>query len=352
MRSELSAWVRDARRRTLATVAHLSDEQLLGPRLPIVNPLRWELGHVAWFQEHWVLRHALGHPPLRSDGDALYDSSKVHHDTRWDLSLPSRQETLAYLAEVEQRVLDHLASGELDERLYFVRLAIFHEDMHAEAFLYTHQTHGWPAPFPVSFGASEPLPGDVQIGGGTFSIGAPPGEHPFVFDNEKWMHPVELEPFSIARAPVTQSDWAAFVRAGGEMPVYWRRRGDDFERRVFDRWLPLDPHQPVVHVSAHQAEAYCAWKNRRLPTEAEWEVAQDRLSLTKRVWEWTATPFAPYPGFVADPYRDYSAPWFDTHRVLRGGCFATQDRLLRRTSRNFYTPERSDVWCGFRTCAC
>jgi iron(II)-dependent oxidoreductase len=163
---------------------------------------------------------------------------------------------------------------------------------------------------------------------------------------------VELEPFSIARAPVTQGEWAAFVRAGGEMPIYWRRRGDDFERRVFDRWMPLDPHQPVVHVSAHQAEAYCAWKNRRLPTEAEWEVAQDQLSLTKRVWEWTATAFAPYPGFVADPYRDYSAPWFDTHRVLRGGCFATQQRLLRRTWRNFYTPERSDVWCGFRTCAC
>src|SRR5688572_12504742 len=150
MRSELAGWVRDARQRSLAIVEKLSDEQLLGPRLAIVNPMRWEIGHVGWFQEYWILRHSLEQPPLRSDGDSLYDSAKVHHDTRWDLPLPTRSETLAYVAEIERRVLDHLLSGELDDHLYFVRLAVFHEDMHAEAFLYTHQTHGWPAPFPLS----------------------------------------------------------------------------------------------------------------------------------------------------------------------------------------------------------
>jgi gamma-glutamyl hercynylcysteine S-oxide synthase len=371
-RGELSTWVRDARERTLDLVQHLSDEQLLGPRLAIVNPLRWELGHLGWFQEHWVLRHALGHPPLLPNGDALYDSAKVHHDTRWDLPLPSRAETIDYLAEVQARVLRHLEEGALDDRLYFVRLAVFHEDMHDEAFLYTHQTHGWPAPFEVKM---EPIasPGseDLEILGGTYELGAREGEHVFVFDNEKWAHPVEVATFRIARAPVTQLEVAEFVHDGGydrrelwteegwrwknevgaTMPVHWRARGDHFDRRVFDRWLPLEPHLPALHVCAYEAEAWCAWKGRRLPTEAEWEIAAERLPFTRRVWEWTASRFGPYPGFVADPYREYSEPWFDTHRVLRGGCFVTQPRLLRKTWRNFYPPDRRDVWAGFRTCA-
>jgi iron(II)-dependent oxidoreductase len=373
MNGELSAWVRDARRRTLESVRHLSDDQLLGPRLSIVNPLRWEIGHVGWFQERWVLRHALGHPPLRRDADALYDSAKVHHDTRWDLPLPSRADTIDYLAEVEARVLRHLEDGSLDDRLYFVRLAVFHEDMHDEAFLYTHQTHGWPAPFPVQM---EPVPAggaeDIEILGGCYEIGAREGEDVFVFDNEKWAHPVEVDTFRIARAPVTQRELAEFVHDGGydrpelwtpegwrwrtevgaKMPIYWRTRGDDFERRVFDRWVPLEPHLPVLHVSAYEAEAWCKWKGRRLPTEAEWEIAAERLPFTRRVWEWTSTSFHPYPGFVIDPYQEYSAPWFDSlHRVLRGGCFVTQPRLLRKTWRNFYTANRRDVWAGFRSCA-
>jgi iron(II)-dependent oxidoreductase len=351
MRNELSGWLFDARRRTLAIAARLSDDQLWGPKLPIVNPMRWELGHVGWFHENWILRHSLGQEPLRADGDSLYDSAKVHHDTRWDLPLPTRNETLAYLGEIEARVQAHLERGDLDDHLYFVRLAIFHEDMHDEAFLYTHQTHSWPAPYPLEMPPAEPLPGDVEIAGGAYELGARPGADAFVFDNEKWAHPVEVKPFAIARAPVTQAEYAEFVNDGGPMPVYWRRRKDQLERRVFDRWVPLDPHQPVLHVSAHEAEAYCAWKGRRLPAEAEWEAAADRLSLTRRVWEWTSTDFHPYPGFVRDPYKEYSEPWFGNHRVLRGGCFVTQPRLLRRTWRNFYTPNRNDVWCGFRTCA-
>src|SRR5436309_2756582 len=91
--AQLADWVRDARQRTFDLVADLRDDQLLGPRLRIVNPLLWEIGHLAWFQEKWVLRHALGRPPLRADGDALYDSAAVPHDSRWDLPLPSRRET-------------------------------------------------------------------------------------------------------------------------------------------------------------------------------------------------------------------------------------------------------------------
>jgi iron(II)-dependent oxidoreductase len=427
----LAAWVEDARRRTLELIADLSDEQLLGPQLAIINPLLWEIGHVAWFQEKWVLRHADKQQPLRPDADALYDSAAVPHDTRWDLLLPSREATLRYMQQVQQGVLDRLARRQVEPELaYFVLLSVFHEDMHTEAFTYTRQTLGYPRP---RLSGAEPLPptplpetergpgggvlpGDVEIPGDTFLLGATP-EEPFVFDNEKWAHAVKLRPFAIARAPVTQAEFAAFAEedgykrgefwsedgwrwresAGAEQPVYWQRRqGGGWWRRDFDRWLPLEPHRPVLHVNWYEAEAYCRWAGRRLPTEAEWEeAAADPASGHKRrfpwgdtpptperanldsvrlgcldvaalaagdspggcrqlignVWEWTASDFLPYPGFTPDPYKEYSAPWFGTHKVLRGGCWATRGRLLRNTWRNFYQPHRRDVWAGFRTCA-
>jgi gamma-glutamyl hercynylcysteine S-oxide synthase len=445
---ELAAQLLDARERTLELTSDLSEEQLLGPRLRIVNPPRWEIGHVAWFQERWVLRHARGLPPLRQDGDALYDSSAVPHSTRWGLPLPSPAETRAYLQEVRDRVLEGLAGASALER-YFVQLSLFHEDMHVEALAYTRQTHGYSPPavsLPTSGegGDAGPLPGDVPIPGGRFWLGArstalgalplhpggaPPGpeieglpDEPFLFDNERWAHPVEVRPFAIARAAVTQAELCAFVEAGGyqrpalwseagwrwrteagaEHPVYWRKDGGRWLRRHFDRWVELEPHRPALHVCWYEAEAFCRFAGRRLPTELEWEVAaaggpdgQGGLSPRKRrypwgdeppsptranldfsrpgcldvgalpegdsafgcrqmlgnTWEWTTTDFAPYPGFVADPYQEYSAPWFQTHKVLRGGCYATRGRLIRNTWRNFYTPERRDVWAGFRTCA-
>lgn len=426
--AELAAWVRDARQRTLELVAHLSDQQLMGPRLPIVNPLLWEIGHVAWFQEKWVLRHAAGQAPLRADGDSVYDSAAVPHDTRWDLPLPSRDDTVAYILAVRDRILERIAQGPLRERdRYFITLAVFHEDMHTEAFTYTHQTLGYPAPVFSGLRRSQaaqagPLPGDVEIPGGPFLLGALPDES-FVFDNEKWAHPVQIRPFAIARAAVTQAEFAEFVEAQGyrrkefwseagwdwresvaaQHPVYWKREAAGrWLRRDFDRWVPLEPHRPVLHVNWFEAEAYCNWAERRMPTEVEWEVAAsaepaqsgnelasakrrfpwsshppapERANLSWRamatldvgalpagdsafgcrqmmgnVWEWTASDFGPYPGFVVDPYREYSQPWFGSHKVLRGGAWPTQPRLLRNTWRNFYTPDRRDVWAGFRTC--
>jgi iron(II)-dependent oxidoreductase len=420
----LADWVRDARQRTCDLIADLTPGQLLGPQLSHVNPLLWEIGHVAWFQEKWVLRHAAGHKPIRADADALYDSAAVPHDTRWDLPLPGLEETLRYLGDVRDHVLEWLGRNEAERpTVYFTLLSVFHEDMHAEAFTYTRQTLGYPPPRfaggrPRPGEGAGPLPGEVEVPGGTLQLGAAQDE-PFVFDNEKWAHPVEVRSFAIARAPVTQAEFAAFVEDGGydrerlwcpegwrwrqeqgaTHPVYWRRvSGGRWLRRDFDRWVTLEPHRPVLHVSWYEADAYCRWAGRRLPTEAEWEAAAatppgargpkrrfpwgddpptpDRANLdgtamgcrdvadlaagdsacgcrqmTGNVWEWTADDFLPYPGFVIDPYKEYSAPWFGTHKVLRGGCWATRGRLLRNTWRNFYRPERRDVWAGFRTCA-
>jgi iron(II)-dependent oxidoreductase len=405
---------------------------MIGPQLDIVNPPLWEIGHVAWFQELWVLRNLYKQGPLLEAGDALYNSAEIAHDTRWDLRLPSRPKTLNYMQETLGRVIDRLsARTPSEEEVYFHLLATFHEDMHAEAITYTRQTLGHAPPkLPHTSedqhaGGTQggPLPGDVEIPGGTFVLGGS-ADLPFVFDNEKWAHPVVVKTFRIARAAVTNIEFLAFVEDGGyqqrkwwsesgwawrekeaaQHPVYWRRESEGrWLQRIFDTFVPLRDHLPVIHINWYEADAYCNWAGRRLPAEAEWEMAacaepaSDGRGITQRkrrfpwgddpptseranldwramgclevgalpdgdsafgcrqmignVWEWTASDFLPYPGFVIDPYKEYSQPWFGTHKVLRGGCWTTRSRLIRNTWRNFYTPDRRDVWAGFRTCA-
>jgi len=415
-----------ARARTLALLANLTDAQLMGPKQPTLNPLRWEAGHLAWLYEHWILRHLDQRAPLVPHTDTLYDSTRVAHDTRWELPLLSMPDALAYLAAVQAAIIERLTTRELTERdAYFYQLTIFHEHMHTEAFLYMRQTLAYPAPtLPACDTAAHdagPWPGDVAVPGGRVQLGATP-EDGFVFDNEKWAHPVTVAPFRIARAPVTNKEYLGFVNAGGyrnraywddagwrwreaaklDAPIYWRRHDGHWQARQFDRFGPLALNAPVMHVSWHEANAYCRYAKRRLPTEVEWETAaacettSDRGTLhpAKRrypwgdltpsrllanlgyrtgyldvgalpegdsafgcrqmfgnVWEWTASDFLPYPGFTPDPYKEYSAPWFGARKVLRGGSWATPASLMRNTWRNFFPPERNDIFAGFRTCA-
>jgi gamma-glutamyl hercynylcysteine S-oxide synthase len=317
--ARLADMLRDSRDRTLELVAGLSPEQLLGPRLDIVNPLLWEIGHLAWFHEHFALRRLDGGDTLLPEADHLYNSALVPHDTRWDLPLPSLDRTLEYMRAVQDALvsrLDRPLASEEESFLY--QLTTFHEDMHDEAFTYTRQTLGYPEPkfrgsrLPADAEAGA-WPGDVEVPGGRFVLGSSPAA-PFVFDNEKWAHPVTVGPFRIACAPVTNAEFAAFVAAGGyrhqkfwdepgwrwresvgaEHPIYWI--GDDTGRwavRRFDREEELRPHQPVIHVNWHEASAWCRWAGRRLPTEVEWEVAaaaeptgDGGLGKRKRTYPW------------------------------------------------------------------
>lgn len=368
----------DAQERTRMLTRNFDDANAVVPRLAIVNPPIWELGHLAWFQEFWVQRG--GNPNAHSmlgDADRWYDSARVAHDTRWSLDLPNIEATREYVNAVLRRSLDRLESVmPTDETAYFAQLALFHQDMHNEAFTYTLHTLGLPSPLlesPSTLGAAR----DVDVPAGTMMLGAAPGSG-FVFDNEKWAHEVPLAAFSIACRVVTNAEFVEFVDAGGytrreywsdtawstrerqglDHPRYWKRDGVSREgwlMRRFDHWIPLAPDEAAIHVSANEAEAYCRWAGRRLPTEAEWEFMAKRETDEfdyGQVWEWTSSRFLPYTGFAADPYKEYSEPWFaEEHRVLRGGSFATSRRMMRPSFRNFFVPNRADMFCGFRTCA-
>ena len=423
---ELAMQLRETRSRSHRLMHDLSPEQLMGPMLPVVNPVLWEIGHVGWFHEFWTLRHVHGEAPILDRADRLWNSSVVAHATRWDLDLPDRATVLGYMAEVLERQVERLSRGVAAPATYFYELAIRHEDMHAEALTYTRQTLGYARPETLGESgprSTGPVRGDAEVPGGRWRLGSTPADG-FVFDNEKWAHEVDLAPFRIARAAVTNAEFAAFVEAGGyrmrefwsdegwawrekmgaERPVYWHPKEDG--RWTWRRYRDVEelrPDGPVVFVNWHETQAWCRWARRRLPTEAEWEAAAigeptgdgRRVADTKRrwpwgdelpapshanldhasdgpldvgacpagdsafgcrqmvgnIWEWTASDFMPFPGFAADPYEDYSQPWFGTRKVLRGGSWATSARLARPSYRNFFAPDRNDVIAGFRTCA-
>ena len=422
----LAQRLRAARERTLSLAADLTGAQLLGPRLAIVNPPLWEIAHVGWFQEYWCLRFRGDNefaPSLVPGADALYNSALVAHETRWSLPLLPFDAMLRFLDEVLNRVMDRLQREPANPALlYFAELAAAHEEMHNEAYTYTRQTHAYAAPRGDirSVPAGRSMPGDVALPGGEYWLGARRGDH-FVFDNERWEHAVALKPFEIARAAVTNRQFSEFVddngygrrelwcdegwqwrcEANAEAPAYWLKDAGGWQQRVYDKVVALAPHTAVIHVNWYEADAWCRWAGRRLPSEAEWEQAAATSPLDpggsdgKRVcpwgggaadighanlysalgavapvsefaagdsawgcrqmlgnvWEWTADWFHPYPGFERDPYAEYSEPWFGNHKILRGGCFATSAALLRATWRNFYTPDRRDVFAGFRSCA-
>ena len=382
----------DARAHTLRLFA--ATRAALGERLDVryadeLNPPLWELGHVGWFEEFWIARNGerlrgtaarLEAPraaPLLPGADALYDSSRVAHARRWHLDLPDAPRTLTYLAHVRERTLALLrGSAGDDDALYFYRLALLHEAMHHEAGVMIAQCLALDvgSALAASAPAASRAQGELQLPASSILVGAHEGG--FAFDNELGGHKVELPAFTIDRAPVTWGAYLPFVEGGGYDDAKawtpagwaWRQRElpsglpryverDDaggWRRAAFGRWTDLQPEQPAVNLSQHEAQAWCTWAGRRLPTEHEWTLAATQAGADftwGQVWEWTASPFAPWPGFAPHPYRDYSLPWFDGRPVLKGGSFATPPRIKHPRYRNYFPAGRNDVFAGFRSCA-
>jgi gamma-glutamyl hercynylcysteine S-oxide synthase len=396
----LSLALMDARNHTLHLFAQyqkaLEGVNYAVPQLATVNPPLWELGHIGWFQEWWIARNmqrALGtrcepgHSRLASiepRADRWWDSTHVPHNTRWALDLPNANSIRAYLLDTLESTLDLLEkTDDSDDALYFYRLALFHEDMHAEAFVYMAQTLGialdkevqqvfTPPPMTVR----EPL----LIPACNWQLGS--SDEGFSFDNERPRNSVAVPEFEIDAQPVTWSQYVEFVDDDGyDREELWSVEGWQWlqatsasEGRRAPRYVDqigvasgavmqtrfgtarrMHGSQPAMHMSWYEADAWCRWAGRRLPFEVEWEVAAHTASkrgfLWGNVWEWTGTTFRGFDGFQPDPYLDYSQPWFGNHKVLRGASFATRARMKSAKYRNFYLPERDDVFCGFRSCS-
>jgi iron(II)-dependent oxidoreductase len=380
----------EARRRTLQLVAPLSDEQLNRVYSPILSPLAWDLGHIANFEELWLVQTVGDLEPLHGELGRLYDAIENPRSTRNELPILRGAELRAYLEDVRGRTLDvleqvDLESGE-DPLLaggFVYELLIAHEHQHTETMLQLIQMiDGYePVESIATPGPNGAVVGPVMVlvDGGPAEIGA--GPDGFAYDNEQPRHTVELDPFWIDRAPVTNGDYAEFVReTRTDPPMYWEPDGDGWwVRTAMGRRDAVDPAEPVVHVSWREADAFARWAGKRLPTEQEWEAAArgadvDRANLDQLsfgcaqvgafadapsdcgalhmlgdVWEWTSSDFLAYPGFQAFPYPEYSEVFFgDTYKVLRGGAWATHRNVARTTFRNWDLPQRRQIFAGLR----
>jgi iron(II)-dependent oxidoreductase len=371
-------------------VAPLSDEQLNRVYSPLLSPLAWDLGHIANFEELWLVQTAGGREPLDGDLGRFYDAIENPRATRNELPILRGDELRSYMRDVRERTLEVLDEIDLadpeDARLrdgFVYEMLLAHEHQHNETMLQLLQMVESYEPVETDDAPSRERVSDgpemVKVQGGEVEIGAPPSG--FAYDNERPRHSVELDPFWIDRTPVTNGAFAAFLEEmGGEPPMYWERDGEGgWARTVMGSTEPVDPELPVIHVDCNQADAFARWAGKRLPTEFEWEAAAggadharanlDHLSfgcvpagaygdgaadcgavqMIGDVWEWTSSDFTGYPGFEAFPYPEYSEVFFGSdHKVLRGGAWATRRNVIRTTFRNWDYPQRRQIFSGIR----
>jgi iron(II)-dependent oxidoreductase len=390
----------EARERTLALVAAFSDADVESQHTSIMSPLVWDLAHIAAYEELWLVHRHGGQPLSRPELAAMYDAFETPRAVRGDLPLLDRAQALAYLDDVRERV-------PLEDSLLH-EMVVRHEDQHQETMLQAIElARLQPAPA-IPRAERPPAPGGhtgletVEVPAGPCEIGAPEGR--FSYDNERPRHGVELPAFRIGRTPITNATFLSFVEGGGyerrpwwsdeawawkeeydiTHPEGWDRGPTGWRRWTFDGWQPLDPDEPVIHVSWFEADALARAHGARIPTEFEWEKAatwdqktgsplqpanldqsllgpapaggypegassHGALGMLGDVWEWTSSPFRGYEGFVAHPYREYSEVFFgDEYRVLRGGSWATRSRVATPTFRNWDLPQRRQIFSGVR----
>lgn len=412
-KAELAERLTTVRERTLHLMEHVPDEFLQRRVHSFYSPIGWHFGHVGRTEDYWVLCAALKQSPCDEELDFLYtDRADNPKDNRVKVpgreeTLAYLTKTRArVLQALEETDLD--ADCPFRKDGYAWEFAIQHECQHQETIcemLCLIQKQIPPTEV-------EPLPWQsdrtvtfIPLPGGTFRMGT---DDATAYDNEKEPHDVVVAPFSLAATPVTCFEWSRFIADGGyanrdlwtdkgwfwreaegvEAPEYWLRQGEAWVSYGPFGVRALHPDEPVCGVGHHEAEAFARWSSARLPTEEEWEyaaradtypwgsaeptdtLARHRMTgwspapvgthaegasaegiddLAGNVWEWTSTPFLPYPGFQAFPYDGYSKDHMKgEHRVCRGGSWATASPILRRTFRNWYVPTYRQGFLGVR----
>ncbi|MGU3454796.1 ergothioneine biosynthesis protein EgtB [Brevundimonas sp. M1A4_2e] len=370
--------------------ASLTDEDLQAQSMAEASPGKWHLGHVSWFFETMLLEEP-GYQPIDPRLGRVFNSyyealgERIGRAERGLMTRPSRAEVMAYREEVDRRMEARLADaarplGALEQ--YLFELGLNHEQQHQELFLMDilhlmSRSPLDPAVYdeePRSPPLEAPYGGWQAFEGGLVEIGD--AGHSFAFDNERPAHRVWLEPFDLAADLVTNREWLAFISEGGyarpdlwlsdgwatvqaqgwTAPLYWRREEDGgWTVMTLAGRRPVDPAAPVRHVSFYEADAFARWSGGRLPTEAEWEhAARSRpeafSNLDTEAWQWTASAYAPYPGFcpTEGTAAEYNGKFMANQMVLRGGAFATAPGHARPTYRNFFYPDQRWAFTGVR----
>ena len=392
------------RARSVSLCEGLAPEDQVVQSMPDVSPTKWHLAHVTWFFENFILGEYLpGYTAFDEQFHHLFNSyyysvgDMYARPERGLLSRPTVNEIHAYRNHVDEAMVE-LLNHEVDSELAFlVDLGLNHEQQHQELML-TDIKHVFSmnplGPTLVNHPPGQrkaPVPelGWRKFTGGIHEVGC--SGNGFCFDNETPRHRVLLENFQLADRPSTNQEFQSFVDAGayGEStlwlsdgwawlqqntvrgPLYWRGE-DEF---TLAGWQPRDPHAPVTHVSYYEADAFARWAGARLPTEAEWEAAADQgehgsfadaglfhpvpladdpgpglAQFFGDVWEWTASPYSPYPGFepLAGSLGEYNGKFMCSQMVCRGGSCATPSDHIRASYRNFFYPDARWQFFGIR----
>ena len=367
--ANVAAHFASVRAETERLASPLSPEDAAVASTEETSPAKWHLAHTTWFFEKFLLREA-GHPAFSPDFDFLFNSyyqslgGFIPKAARGQISRPGLDEVLEYRRAVTKAVSE-LSFG--PEQIMRLELGIHHEQQHQELLLMDTLQNFYLNPLNPAYRAGPaPQRGEQRLAflpleGGLVKQGA--SEIDFSYDNEKPRHNVWLDSFALANRPVTNGEYMEFIEAGGYRdPRWWLSDGWDFsqknswsaplywrEGKVFslEGWQPLDPHAYVCHVSYYEADAYARFRGARLPTETELELAAFPKG---EVWEWAASAYLPYPGYVAPPgpLAEYNGKFFCNQMVLRGGSFATPDSHYRTTYRNFYYPHHRWQFAGIR----
>ncbi|HUN51262.1 MAG TPA: ergothioneine biosynthesis protein EgtB [Candidatus Sulfotelmatobacter sp.] len=395
---------------TVGLTAGLEAEDQAIQSMPDTSPTKWHLAHTSWFFETFLLGpHAPGYRPCHADYGYLFNSyyeavgSRHPRPERGLLSRPTVREVLGYRAHVDAAMAAWIADAPpavFAAAAAILELGLQHEQQHQELIVtdIKHVLSRNPA-MPV-FRPMLPRPVDeaapvtwLACDGGLIEIGHAGVGAGFAFDNEGPRHKVYVAPFRLASRAVTAGEFAAFVADGGyrradlwlseawatinerawQAPLYWQGKEGDWRIVTLGGTRPLDPAEPVCHVSYFEAAAFAKWAGARLPTEAEWEVAAARqpvvgnfleaghfhpiaakaqapAQLFGDVWEWTASSYAPYPGYRVPPgaIGEYNGKFMSSQMVLRGGSCATPDGHVRATYRNFFYPTARWQFSGVR----